>query len=418
MAGVSEKARFYLEKAVPQLREWEDKEIFTKDELRTIVQKRSDFEHRVLAPGNTPADYLAYAAWEKSLDALRLKRCQRLKIRHLSSAHTAQVKLLSIYDRAVSRHPAHRQLWLAYLDYAAHIKATKRWRIVVTRALRMRPTDAALWIMAARRMASSGDMASARRFFMRACRFCVHDGLVWAEYARCEMQWLAKLVDAEAAKKSAGKKPSTDKPSADAARADQVDVDDQISLAGSDADSDSDEDDDGQIVRGTSSSAVFSTTDKAALTASNPALDGALPTAIFTIARSQNFWNAAAAELFFDVFCSFRKMPLHARLVDMVQQALDTEFAGSPTALLCRVRRPVAGVSPLTAEFPRGLREVVPLFKEVLQDVKARASEEEKGKAVEQGFKEKAAKWLDGLLATEGLDGDIGVVLGYLRGLL
>ena len=30
MAGVAEKARFYLERAVPQLREWEDKEIFSK----------------------------------------------------------------------------------------------------------------------------------------------------------------------------------------------------------------------------------------------------------------------------------------------------------------------------------------------------------------------------------------------------
>lgn len=30
MAGVADKARFYLERSVPQLREWEQKEIFTK----------------------------------------------------------------------------------------------------------------------------------------------------------------------------------------------------------------------------------------------------------------------------------------------------------------------------------------------------------------------------------------------------
>lgn len=30
MAGVAEKARFYLERAVPQLREFEEKEIFSK----------------------------------------------------------------------------------------------------------------------------------------------------------------------------------------------------------------------------------------------------------------------------------------------------------------------------------------------------------------------------------------------------
>lgn len=30
MAGVADKARFYLERTVPQLREFEEKEIFTK----------------------------------------------------------------------------------------------------------------------------------------------------------------------------------------------------------------------------------------------------------------------------------------------------------------------------------------------------------------------------------------------------
>ncbi|CCF46153.1 hypothetical protein CH063_14996, partial [Colletotrichum higginsianum] len=80
--SVAEKARFYLERSVPQLREWEEKEIFTKDEIRTIVQKRSDFEHRILAPRSKPDDFSAYAKWEHSLETLRAKRCKRMKIGH------------------------------------------------------------------------------------------------------------------------------------------------------------------------------------------------------------------------------------------------------------------------------------------------------------------------------------------------
>ncbi len=95
MAGVAEKARFYLERAVPQLREFEEKEIFTrvsscslsrfldpssdphgrfrddadqpKDEIRTLVSKRTNFEHTVLAPRSNPEDFLAYVQWEQSL---------------------------------------------------------------------------------------------------------------------------------------------------------------------------------------------------------------------------------------------------------------------------------------------------------------------------------------------------------------
>jgi hypothetical protein len=41
MAGVADKARFYLERAVPQLREWEDKEIFSKVAM-PIVPESND----------------------------------------------------------------------------------------------------------------------------------------------------------------------------------------------------------------------------------------------------------------------------------------------------------------------------------------------------------------------------------------
>jgi len=36
MAGASDKARFYLEQQVPELREWERREIFTKVTLLVI----------------------------------------------------------------------------------------------------------------------------------------------------------------------------------------------------------------------------------------------------------------------------------------------------------------------------------------------------------------------------------------------
>ncbi|KAL2156815.1 hypothetical protein VTH06DRAFT_4512, partial [Thermothelomyces fergusii] len=58
MAGVSDKARFYLERAAPELREFEEKGIFTKDEIRALVSKRSDYEHLILSPGTKPSDFL------------------------------------------------------------------------------------------------------------------------------------------------------------------------------------------------------------------------------------------------------------------------------------------------------------------------------------------------------------------------
>ena len=110
MAGVAEKARFYLERAVPQLREFEEKNIFTPDEIRSLVRKRTDFEHLVLSPGNKPTDWLNYVGWEKSLESLRVKRCRRLQVR-TSSSHAGRGRIFSTLERAVSRHPESIELW-------------------------------------------------------------------------------------------------------------------------------------------------------------------------------------------------------------------------------------------------------------------------------------------------------------------
>src|SRR5690349_9122700 len=127
MSGPSDKARFYMEQAVPQLQEFKEKKIFTEvissikpaicvyppqiwellhcfavpaqstlqlltilqDEIRTLVKKRSDFEHKVLARGSQPVDFARYAAWEISLEHLRQKRYKRLRIKG-SSVHSGQ----------------------------------------------------------------------------------------------------------------------------------------------------------------------------------------------------------------------------------------------------------------------------------------------------------------------------------------
>ncbi len=64
---------------------------------------------------------------------------------------------------------------MEYLAFASKVKATKRWRKVATQALRMHPTDVGLWKLAGTRAARNGDMAGAREYFMRGCRFCNTD---------------------------------------------------------------------------------------------------------------------------------------------------------------------------------------------------------------------------------------------------
>lgn len=295
---------------------------------------------------------------------------------------------MAIYERGVNRHPGSGELWREYLSYTANVKATKRWRKTMTNALRMMPTDADLWVMAGRRSAKNGDMAAARGFFMRGCRFCTTDSCLWIEYARCEMEWLNKMEQ----KKKPGKDVTSRRPEAD----------DELLLDDSDDDA---EDEDGVIMPEPSrQQAKVISNETAQQLAANPAMDGAIPIAIFDISRKQPFFKPEVAEAFFAMLATFRHLSVQTKVMQHVLNVLDQHYPKDPVTCSCHIRRPIMGLSAFTAEFPRQLREVLPLVDKHL----AITSDKE-------ALKQKTAQWIDEYLAMEGLDEGIKAVLEHTR---
>lgn len=299
--------------------------------------------------------------------------------------------MLAIYERGVNRHTASSELWREYLSYTAGIKAAKRFRKTMTNALRMIPNDAQLWVMAGRRSARNGDMAAARSFFMRGCRFCTKDGTLWVEYARCEMEWLEKVDKRKAVAKAGDDVLRPDKTNGD---------NDELVIVDSD-----DEDDDGLLLPEPSKVQNKIIDKQAALQlASNPAMDGAIPMAIFDISRKQPFFSAESAEQFYIMVASFRGLSVQPRIVQHILTTLDTEYPNHPSTASCHIREPILGLSPATAEFPRGLREVLARLGRYLESFEDR-----------EGLVGKTVGWIDGLLRVEGLDEGIRKVLEHTK---
>ncbi|KAK3904359.1 U3 small nucleolar RNA-associated protein 6-domain-containing protein [Staphylotrichum tortipilum] len=404
MAGVSDKARFYLERAAPELRSFEEKEIFSKEEIRSLVTKRSDYEHLVLAPGTKPTDFLSYIAWERSLDRLRAKRCRRLNLRS-SSSHASHARTFGIFERAVGKHPGSLSLWRAYLDFAAQAKATKRWRRIAARALRLHPADAGLWALAGRRAAQAGDMERARAHFLRGCRFCTGEATLWVEYARCEMEWLARM---EAKKGGKGVRKGV-QPMEAIKATEAVQEGDIIRFDDDDEDDSGNEgelmlpDPDAEGLGTKPKPKVFDEEARRKMEQS-PALSGAIPMAIFGIAQKQPFFSPAAAESFFDAFAAFSTVESQDKIVQHVLGAMEELFPNHPCTCSCQIRQPLIGVDVLTAAFPKALRESLARLKGAMErtdDKKALA-----GKMVE---------WVDTLVATDGLDAAIKTVLEHTK---
>ncbi|KAI0973602.1 U3 small nucleolar RNA-associated protein 6-domain-containing protein [Xylaria arbuscula] len=392
MAAVAEKARFYLEQAVPQLREFEAKGIFDPDEIRSLVRKRTDHEHIVLSPGNKAQDWLNYVAWERSLEALRAKRCRRLEIR-ASTSHVGEGRVFGILERSVQRHPGSMEIWKEYLSYATKMRATKRYRKVMTRALRMHPAKPELWVLAGQRAAKNGDMHAARGFFMRGSRFCTRDPTVWLAYAKCEMEWLARM---EARK---GKKGG-----AEEAIQEQAEHDDDMIVLGSD-DSDDDVDENGRLIvpnpDATAAKKVFDT-ETASKLKNNPALDGAIPLAIFDVAKKQVFFNATIAEQFFDVFVPFTKISVQARVIQHILDSMTELYPNDSSTLFCYIRQSLIGIDANTPEYPKALREALSRIKSSLATA-----------ANAKALSSKLKPWLENLLSLQDLDSGIRTVLEY-----
>ncbi|KAK4101243.1 hypothetical protein N658DRAFT_471651 [Parathielavia hyrcaniae] len=404
MAGVSDKARFYLERAAPELREFEEKEIFSKDEIRSLVTKRSDYEHLILSPGTKPTDFLSYVAWERSLDRLRAKRCRRLNIRNASSSHASQARTFGIFERAVAKHPGSVPLWRAYLDFAADARATKRWRRICTRALRLHPAEAGLWALAGRRAAQSGDMERARAHFLRGCRFCVGEVSLWVEYAQCEMAWLEKV---EKRMGGGGGKVGN---AMEAIKATEAVQEGDVVMFDDEEDEESGEegglllpDPDAQGLGTKLKPRVFDD-ETAKKMEQSPALGGAIPMAIFDIARKQPFFGPAAAEKFFDVFAGFSNVSSQERIVQHVLGAMGELFPNHLCTLSCQIRRPLIGVDVMTAAFPRELRESLARLRDGME-----RTEDKKALAG------KMVAWVDRILEMEDLDAAIKTVLEHTK---
>lgn len=291
----------------------------------------------------------------------------------------------------MNRHTSSSALWREYLSYTSHIKASKRFRRTMTNALRMMPHDSQLWVMAGRRSARNGDMAAARSFFMRGCRFCTKDASLWVEYSRCEMEWLEKVDK---------RKSKTDDP----LRPDRPEGDDD-ELRVEDSDEEDEDQEDGTLLPEPSKAEAKVIDKKAAKQlANNPAMDGAIPIAIFDISRKQPFFNAESAEQFFTMLASFKDVSVQPRISQHVLDTMDQAYPNHPATCNCHVRESILGVNPKTADFPRGLREALPRLSKYLEVTTDRAE-----------LERKTNQWIDEYLAVEELDEGIRKVLEHTK---
>lgn len=263
--------------------------------------------------------------------------------------------------------------------------------------------DVGLWTTAGRRAVVDGDMDGARGLFMRGCRFCNQTAELWVEYAQVEMEWLAKME-----KKTKGEKKGHEGSLAvhgvqegDVMMFDKDDEEDEFGDGG-----------DGDIMlpedplaadRSEKVTKVFEE-DKLKKLEKSPALEGAIPKAIFDVARKQNFWSAPAGETFFDMLAKFTTVSAQPAIIQLVLDAMVKDFSKQPATCSCVIRQPLIGADASTADFPRALRDVLARIKTQMETTSDKSK-----------LAAKTVAWMQPILAREDLEDGVRTVLEHTK---
>lgn len=241
---------------------------------------------------------------------------------------------------------------------------------------------------------------------MRGCRFCNSSADLWVEYARVEMEWLARM-EKKHKPSAGGKKGHEGSLAAHAVQEGDVimfDKDSDDDEFGDGGDGDvilPDPLDDSENKQAKDARKVFEEEALKKLE-NSPALEGAIPKAIFDVARKQPLWSAPAGETFFNMFAEFTTVSAQPATIQHVLDALTEDFPAHPSTCSCLIRQPLIGVYVTTVEFPQALREVLARIKAQMETTEDKTL-----------LATKTAAWINPLLAKKDLDQSLRKVLQH-----
>ncbi|KAJ7072541.1 U3 small nucleolar RNA-associated protein 6-domain-containing protein [Mycena amicta] len=181
-----ERVHFQQEQMLDELKDLVEKGIFTKVETKQILRKRTEFE----------TDFLRYAAYEMSLEQLRRKRIERLKITSTKASisdYSLVRRQFHIFERALKRFKADVDLWIEYINVAKREGASTLVGRVVGRAIQLHPDNASLYVLAAAHELEQGSPSAARALLQRGIRINGESIQLWTEYVRMELSFMESL---------------------------------------------------------------------------------------------------------------------------------------------------------------------------------------------------------------------------------
>ncbi|KAI8810664.1 hypothetical protein BJ742DRAFT_171015 [Cladochytrium replicatum] len=221
---MAEQVQFHLERMLPDLEELQERGIFTRNEVKAIVKRRTAFEYAVHRAMKKKTDYLRYIEFELNLESLRKRRQERLAMAarkglvksvmrkgkndvqrrggddkvavHSSSDGSIVKRINGLYSKALRKFPGDVDLWLQFFAWAETCKNMKTTSRFLIKAIQSHPRKPVFWIKAAKiEFERNNNMNAARTLLIRALRINKDSAKIYLEYFKLELLYVDRLLE-------------------------------------------------------------------------------------------------------------------------------------------------------------------------------------------------------------------------------
>ncbi|KAG0325842.1 U3 snoRNP protein [Dissophora globulifera] len=194
---MADTVQFYMEEMIPEMRDLEQKGIFSKKEISSIIKKRERFEYALKRRISKKADFLRYIEYEMNLETLRRKRRARMvtSTKQSISDYAGPRRIYFIYKRCLIKFKGDISIWLQFIEYAKKTGASRTLGKIFAQAIQLHPTNEKMWILAAAwEWEQNANIVAARVLLQRALRLNTTTESLWHEYFRLELVYIAKIL--------------------------------------------------------------------------------------------------------------------------------------------------------------------------------------------------------------------------------
>lgn len=179
-------------------------EAFSEQEMKSIVQKITDFEYMMVRPQLSLDDiqrYLDYALQLHELLHLRLSNLLK-SIHHAKKNLITQLKKQSIrhvnyiFFRSTRRFLHHHSLWQNYIDFLRSNNSNSLLNDLFGRLLSLFPKNESYWLQAASHELHTNSNSHASRILLqRALRMNNRSQNLWLKYFEMEIWYILKIEE-------------------------------------------------------------------------------------------------------------------------------------------------------------------------------------------------------------------------------